>query len=140
MPTAIFDLHTSRLKFRLGYEIREFPDNCASMDLRGRQLAESNMGTQETKRPYTYNNLFTYRGHWDGKRYVAVDQLNAQGRALAIYVQREFDDYLKCGRVEYGFLRVRCQDCHAERLVGSVNLSGIQATIDTCIINVLFKT
>ena len=46
-----------------------------------------------------------------------VDQLSAQGRALPVYVQREFDDYLKCGRVEYGFVRVRCQDCHAERLV-----------------------
>ena len=32
-------------------------------------------------------------------------------------MQREFDDYLKCGRLEYGFLRVRCQDYHAERLM-----------------------
>ncbi len=46
-----------------------------------------------------------------------VDQLSARGRSLPIYVQREFDEYLKCGRVEYRFLRVRCQDCHAERLV-----------------------
>jgi ribosomal protein S27E len=32
-------------------------------------------------------------------------------------VQREFEDYLKCGRLEHGFLRVRCMDCRAERLV-----------------------
>jgi ribosomal protein S27E len=32
-------------------------------------------------------------------------------------VQQEFDEYLKCGRLEYGFLRVRCEKCHHERLV-----------------------
>ena len=26
-------------------------------------------------------------------------------------------DYLKCGRLEYGFLRVRCTECHAEQRV-----------------------
>ncbi len=31
------------------------------------------------------------------------------------YVQREFEDYLKCGRLEDGFLRVRCTECHQER-------------------------
>ena len=40
-----------------------------------------------------------------------------QGTALPGYVQREFDDYLKCGRLEHGFLRVRCDTCHAEHLV-----------------------
>ena len=39
------------------------------------------------------------------------------GRELPDYVRREFDDYLKCGRLEHGFLRVRCESCHAERLV-----------------------
>ncbi len=34
------------------------------------------------------------------------------------YVLREFDDYLKCGRLEHGFLRLRCDTCHAERLLG----------------------
>ena len=43
--------------------------------------------------------------------------LAAQGRALPGYVEREFEDYLKCGRLEHGFLRVRCDSCHAERLV-----------------------
>lgn len=43
--------------------------------------------------------------------------LAAQGRDLPAYVQREFEDYLKCGRLEHGFLRVRCESCHAEHLV-----------------------
>jgi ribosomal protein S27E len=41
----------------------------------------------------------------------------AQGNALPGYVEQEFEGFLKCGRLEYGFLRVRCDTCHAERLV-----------------------
>jgi len=44
-------------------------------------------------------------------------QLAEDGRVLPDYVQREFEDYLKCGRLEHGFLRVRCETCHEERLV-----------------------
>lgn len=43
--------------------------------------------------------------------------MTAQGRALPAYVQREFEDYLRCGRLEHGFRRVRCERCHAEKLV-----------------------
>jgi hypothetical protein len=32
----------------------------------------------------------------------------AAGRPLAKYVKDEFAAYLKCGRLEHGFLRVRC--------------------------------
>jgi len=44
-------------------------------------------------------------------------ELAARDRTLPAYVQRELEDYLTCGRLEHGFLRVRCTDCHAERLV-----------------------
>jgi len=44
-------------------------------------------------------------------------QLAAQGTELPASVQRELEAYLKCGRLEYGFLRVRCDSCHAEHLV-----------------------
>ena len=40
-----------------------------------------------------------------------------QGRELPRYVQREFEDYLRCGRLEHGFLRLRCERCRDERLV-----------------------
>jgi hypothetical protein len=46
-----------------------------------------------------------------------VDQLAQQGKALPEHVHREFEAYLKCGRLEHGFLRVRCDKCHFERLV-----------------------
>lgn len=41
----------------------------------------------------------------------------AQGKPLPWHVQQEFDDYLKCGRLEHGFLRVQCTECHHEHLV-----------------------
>lgn len=43
--------------------------------------------------------------------------LAAQGTDLPAYVEQEFEDYLKCGRLEHGFRRVRCGSCHAEHLV-----------------------
>jgi len=48
---------------------------------------------------------------------VFIDCMAGQGWPLPGYVQREFEDYLKCGRLEHGFLRVRCDRCHAEHLV-----------------------
>ena len=46
-----------------------------------------------------------------------VEQLEFQGKNLPTHVHREFEAYLKCGRLEHGFLRVRCDTCHFERLV-----------------------
>ena len=44
-------------------------------------------------------------------------ELTDRGRSIPTYVEREFESYLKCGRLEHGFLGVRCTACHAERLV-----------------------
>lgn len=46
-----------------------------------------------------------------------VDQLAQQGKSLPNHVHREFEAYLKYGRLEHGFLRVRCGKCYFERLV-----------------------
>jgi len=43
--------------------------------------------------------------------------LERDGRTLPTFVQQEFAAYLTCGRLEHGFLRARCTQCHAERLV-----------------------
>lgn len=43
--------------------------------------------------------------------------LAAQGQNLPCYSQQVFDDFHQCGRLEYGFLRVRCESCHHERLM-----------------------
>jgi len=43
--------------------------------------------------------------------------MSEQGRSLPYHVQKEFDEYLKCGRLEHGFVRVQCSTCHHERLV-----------------------
>jgi len=44
-------------------------------------------------------------------------QWASEGRALPDYVRQESDEYLKFGRLEYGFLRVQCETCHVEHLV-----------------------
>ena len=43
--------------------------------------------------------------------------LREAGRYLPRHVTREFDEYLGCGRLEHGFVRVRCEDCRHEHLV-----------------------
>ncbi len=40
-----------------------------------------------------------------------------QGKYLPKYVEREFEEFLRCGRLEHGFLRVVCNDCKHEKLV-----------------------
>ncbi len=43
--------------------------------------------------------------------------LEQQGKHLPTYVKQEFEDFLACGRLDRGFLRVQCESCHAQRLV-----------------------
>jgi len=45
------------------------------------------------------------------------DRRAAEGRALPPYVEAEFEAYLRCGLLEHGFLRVKCDACQAEKLV-----------------------
>lgn len=45
------------------------------------------------------------------------DRRAAEDRSLPRYVEDEFDAYLKCGLLEHGFLRVKCDACQAEKLV-----------------------
>jgi ribosomal protein S27E len=46
-----------------------------------------------------------------------LNHLSQSDKALPQYVQNEFEAYLKCGRLEHGFLRVQCEDCPHEQLV-----------------------
>ena len=43
--------------------------------------------------------------------------MRQQDKYLPKYVRSESEAYLKCGRLEYVFLRVRCEYCHHEHLV-----------------------
>ncbi|MGB3726868.1 MAG: transposase zinc-binding domain-containing protein [Glaciecola sp.] len=45
------------------------------------------------------------------------EALSQQGKHLPKFIEREFDDFLRCGRLENGFLRVVCGDCKHEKLV-----------------------
>ena len=46
-----------------------------------------------------------------------IARIEAEDRSLPEYVREEFEEYLRCGVLEHGFLRVVCEQCHAERLV-----------------------
>jgi hypothetical protein len=43
--------------------------------------------------------------------------LAEQGKSLPKYVEREFEEFLRSGRLEHGFFRVVCGDCKHEKLV-----------------------
>jgi hypothetical protein len=57
------------------------------------------------------------------------DVMAMQGKALPLHVQQEFVEYLKCGRLEHGFVRVQCSECHHEHLVAfnCKNEASVQA-------------
>jgi len=43
--------------------------------------------------------------------------MEQQGRPLPFHIKKEFDGFLKCGRLEHGFIRVQCTSCHKDGLV-----------------------
>ena len=67
----------------------------------------------ERRRPE--NTLFyqIIQEHWPRFK----QELERQGKSLPTYVCREFDNYLKCGLLQHGFLRVKCEACQHETLV-----------------------
>ena len=46
-----------------------------------------------------------------------TEHLNHRDRPLPRFVVRESRDYLRCGRLEHGFVRVKCTGCRNELLV-----------------------
>jgi ribosomal protein S27E len=46
-----------------------------------------------------------------------VREIERSGGHLPQFVRQEFEEYLKCGLLEHGFLRVKCDGCRNEHLV-----------------------
>jgi ribosomal protein S27E len=46
-----------------------------------------------------------------------INHLAQSDKTLPQYVQDEFEAYLKCGRLEHGFLRLHCETCSHEQLL-----------------------
>ena len=40
-----------------------------------------------------------------------------QEKELPSFVKKEFEEFLKCGLLPYGFLRLQCQSCQREKLI-----------------------
>src|SRR4029434_2591235 len=49
--------------------------------------------------------------------FLASLDTDADARGLPAYVQRAFYDYVQCGVLAYGFLRLGCDTCHQELLL-----------------------
>ena len=60
---------------------------------------------------------YAVRARFGQKPIDFLAQLAAQDRPLPAYVREAFEAYLRCGVLEHDFLRVVCEQCHAERLV-----------------------
>ena len=61
-----------------------------------------------------------------------------QGASLPGFVHKEFEAYLRCGRLEHGFIRAKCTDCRHEHLVpfscrlrGFCPSCGVRRMVDT---------
>ena len=48
---------------------------------------------------------------------VLRDAIHQQEASPPGFVLAEFEDYLRCGRLEHGFVRVKCNGCRHEHLV-----------------------
>jgi hypothetical protein len=46
-----------------------------------------------------------------------LNHLSENDSQLPRFVTQEFDDYLACGRLDHGFLRVKCDGCRHEHFV-----------------------
>jgi hypothetical protein len=48
-----------------------------------------------------------------------LQSIEASGGHLPAFVRQEFEEYLKCGLLEHGFLQVNCDGCRHEHLVAT---------------------
>jgi len=46
-----------------------------------------------------------------------IREIEQSGDFLPRFVHQEFEEYLKCGMLEHGFLRAKCDGCRHEHLV-----------------------
>ena len=56
------------------------------------------------------------------------EELRHNEASLPRFVLKEFEDYLRCGRLEHGFLRVKCNGCRHEHLFDSIPQAQATAT------------
>ena len=98
-------------------------ENDAASETDVRELREQRMEFAEPRRPYTNNNLFTYRGRWDGNQYV-VERLRTLGSPdgyeqfdLAIIEVDEEGDFANSEQLEIIGDRIRSAREHGGAIV-----------------------
>ena len=51
-------------------------------------------------------------------------EADPDAKGLPAYVEREFYDYLQCGILAHGFLRLGCDTCYKELLLACMRVAG----------------
>ena len=44
-------------------------------------------------------------------------QAEENGKSIVLYIKKEFQAYLQCGMLAFGFLRLKCTDCQHEKIL-----------------------
>jgi len=78
-------------------------------------LATKLNSSYERRRPEATLLYKTIQQNW--KTFEANWQSDFNRAPLPKYVVKEFEEYLKCGILAHGFLRVKCESCEHEKLV-----------------------
>ena len=71
------------------------------------QLSERHQPEKTTLYKLIQENLLSFYQHIESK----------QEKGLPDFVKKEFEEFLKCGLLAHGFLRLQCQSCRQEKLV-----------------------
>jgi hypothetical protein len=69
--------------------------------------------TYERRKPEQTLLYQTIAGHWETFK----AEREMEGRTVPKYIAEEFENYLRCGILAYGFGRVQCPQCQHEKLV-----------------------
>ena len=94
-------------------KLPEFVQTLVLLSHETRQTRSNTAAKYERDRPETTLFYQVIEKYWSEFQ----AELAIQGKTLPIYATEEFDAYLKCGKLEHGFLGVRSESCLDEKLV-----------------------
>ena len=84
------------------------------MDVQAERMASSGLGTvAKAKHHYVRHRPEDTVLYQIVEQHVEpfFDAVAEHGASLPRFVREEFDAYLRCGRLEHGFIRAKCEGC-----------------------------
>lgn len=77
-------------------------------------VSNSNLHSYRPRNPEESLLFQIIRNHW--KTFEEITDL--QGNGLPKFVRNEFESYFRCGVLQHGFVRMKCDSCNHEKLIG----------------------